>query len=171
MKRSNHVSVIRKGRKCLLLLARDTKQTPFIHAKLFQTARSQAYLFHSFVRLSKTSQIPQREWHSWLSATDTLNWQTMQTMQRPVSSRCFLRLKRHTTTLRNVCCTIGAGRLPWKTTTALRSYTWWLSPKCIWEKTIWERSPEGNNSKIHLGVSGNPWSARHVSMKERNSYQ
>ena len=63
----------------------------------------------------------------------TLNWQTM---QRPVSSRCFLRLKRHTTTLRGVRCTIIAGRLPRWTTTALRSYTWWLSPKCMRENDL-----------------------------------
>ena len=40
----NHVCAIGKGRKSSLLLARDTKQTSFIHAKLFHTARSLARL-------------------------------------------------------------------------------------------------------------------------------
>lgn len=89
---------------------------------------------------------------------------------------CFLPLfleakKTVTTTLRGVRCTIGAGRLPRWTTTALRSYTWWLSPKCIEGKRSENvRLRETTASRIHLRVTRNAWSARHVSMKERNSY-
>lgn len=181
----NHVNVMWKGRKSSLLLASDTKQTPFIYAKLFQTARSQGYLFHSFVRLSKTSQIPQREWHSCrgctLAATPIKNTEghgsfLIHSKLTDDAAPCFLPLfleakKTVTKTLRGVRCTIGAGRLPRWTTTALRSYTWWLSPKCIEGKRSENvRLRETTASRIHLRVTRNAWSARHVSMKERNSY-
>ena len=173
-----------KGRKSSLLLASDTKQTPFIYAKLFQTARSQGYLFHSFVRLSKTSQIPQREWHSCrgctLAATPIKNTEghgsfLIHSKLTDDAAPCFLPLfleakKTHYDFER---CALHYNRGSFATVNNNGFKILYLMVVTkVYEGKRSEnvRLRETTASRIHLRVTRNAWSARHDRMKERNSY-